>query len=110
MIYALCYLVPPVSPSNIKVERIDSGTKLRISWDPLTPEQARGFITNYTVSYRKKSEESRKRQILEKIVHSNENSTIIEDLDPNQEYSVSVRADTVAGSGKLSEPVSIQGS
>ena len=102
--------MPPVSPSNIKVERIDSGTKMRVSWDPLTPEQAWGFVTNYTVSYyRKKSEERRKRQTLVKIIPGTDSSTIIEDLNPNYEYSVSVRADTKAGSGKASEPLSLQG-
>ena len=103
------YIVPPVSPSNIKVEKFNSGTKIRVSWDPLTPEQAWGFVTNYTVSYKKKSDKSRKRQTLEKIVPGNESSTIIEGLDPNHEYSVSVRAGTNAGNGKVSESVSIQG-
>ncbi len=101
--------MPPVSPSNIKVEKLDSGTKIRVSWDPLTPEQAWGFVTIYTVSYKKKSEESRKRQTLDKIVPGNESSTIIQDLDPNHEYTVSVRAGTKAGNGKVSESVSIQG-
>ena len=101
--------MPPVSPSNIKAERIDSGTRMRVSWDPLTPEQAWGFVTNYTVSYRKKSEERRKRQTLVKIIPGTDSSTIIEDLNPNHEYSVSVRADTKAGSGKPSESLSIQG-
>ena len=95
--------MPPVSPSNIKVEKIDSGAKLRVSWDLLTPEEARGFVTDYIVSYRS---ESRKRQTSEKIVPGTESSTIIEGLDPNQEYSVVVRADTKAGKGETSEPVS----
>ena len=98
--------MPPVSPSNIKVEKIDSSAKLNVSWDRLTPEEAWGFVTNYIVSYKKEQSESQKRQTSEKIVPGTESSTIIEDLDPNQEYSVSVRADTEVGMGKISEPVS----
>lgn len=75
----------------------------------MTPEQAWGVVTNYTVSYKKESDKSQKRQTLEKVVPGTESSIIIEDLDPNHEYSVSVRADTKAGSGKVSKPVSTQG-
>ena len=101
-------LAPPVSPSNVKVDKIDSGTKISVSWEPLTPEQAWGFVTSYTISYSKEGE-SRKRQTSEKTVPGNKNSTIIEGLDPNQDYSVSVRADTKAGAGKVSELTSTKG-
>ena len=87
---------------------MDSGTKIRVSWDPLTPEEAWGFVTSYAVSY-KKDGESRKRQTMEKTVPGTESSTIIEGLDPNQDYFVSVRANTKAGMGNLSKPTSIKG-
>lgn len=105
---SLCLLAiaPPVSPSNIKVDKM--GSKMSVSWDPLTPEQAMGFVTSYTITYAKEGG-SRKRQILEKVVPGTENSTVIEGLDPNQDYSVSVRADTKAGVGKVSEPASSKG-
>ena len=86
------------------------GTTLSVSWDRLTPEQAFGFVTSYTISYSKEGGESqKKRQILEKTVPGTENSTVIGDLDPNQDYSVYVRADTKAGAGKVSEPTSTKG-
>ena len=99
---------PPVSPSNVKANKIDSGTKISVSWDPLTPEQAWGFVTSYTISYTKEGE-PQKRQTSEKTVPGSESSTVIEDLDPNQDYSVSVRGDTKAGAGKVSEPASTKG-
>ena len=105
-----CFLTPapPVSPSNVKAEKIDSGTKIKVSWEPLTPEEARGFVTSYTIAYTKEGE-LRKRQMSEKIVPGTQNSTIIEGLDPNQDYSVSVQASTKAGVGKISEPTSTKG-
>ena len=90
------------------MDKIDSGTKISVSWEPLTPEQAWGFVTSYTISYSKEGE-SQKRQTSEKTVPGTKNSTIIEGLDPNQDYSVSVRADTKAGAGKVSEPASTKG-
>lgn len=99
-------LVPPVPPSNVKTEKIDSGTKIRVSWDPLSPEQAWGFVTSYTVSYTKEGVSRRKRQTLDKAVPGRDTSTIIDGLDPSQDYSISVRADTKIGAGKPSEPIS----
>ena len=93
-------IAPPISPSNIKVDKM--GSKMSVSWDPLTPEQARGFVTSYTIAYAKEGG-SRKRQILEKVVPGTENSTVIEGLDPNQDYSVSIRANTKAGGVKVSD-------
>lgn len=98
---------PPVSPSNIKVEKIDSGTKLGVSWDLLTPEEAWGFVTSYTVSYTK--EDARKRQRMDKTVPGTQNSLVIEDVDPNSDYSVLVSASTTAGMGKESDPTSSKG-
>ena len=90
------------------MDKLDSGTKISVSWDPLTPEQAWGFVTNYTISYTKEGE-PQKRQTSEKTVPGTDNSTVIEGLDPNQDYSVSVRGDTKAGVGKMSEPASTKG-
>lgn len=42
--------VPSAAPSNVNGDRID-GTRMRVSWAPLTLELARGFITHYTVFY-----------------------------------------------------------
>lgn len=98
---------PPVSPSNIKVEKTDSGTKLGVSWDLMSPEDAWGFVVSYTVSYSKDDE--RKRQGMEKTVPGTQNSIIIEDVDPSNDYSVVVWASTKTGMGKQSEATLTKG-
>lgn len=98
---------PPASPSNIKVEKIDSGTRLGVSWDFMTPEDAWGFVVSYTVAYSK--EAKRKRQEMEKTVPRTQNSIIIDDVDPNNDYSVVVWASTKIGMGKRSEATSTKG-
>ena len=99
---------PPVSPSNINVEKIESGTKIEVTWDLLTPEEAFGFVLSYIISYQKE-DHSRKRQIMHKTVPGTQNSVVIEDIDPNADYDVFVSASTKAGVGKQSEPSSTKG-
>ena len=98
---------PPVSPSNIKVEKTDSGTKLGVSWDFMSPEDAWGFVVSYTVSYSKDNE--CKRQGMEKTIPGTQNSIIIEDVDPRNDYSVVVWASTKTGMGKQSEATLTKG-
>ena len=43
---------PPIPPANVEVNRT-SDTVMIVGWDLLTPEQARGFITSYTVVFSK---------------------------------------------------------
>ena len=101
--------MPPVSPFNVKVERTDPGDKMTVSWDIMTPEEAWGFIISYTVSYKKAEDESGKRQSMEKTASSTDSTLPIEDLDPGQDYIVTMWANTRAGMGKQSEPISTKG-
>ena len=98
--------MPPVSPSNIKLEKI--GTGVNVSWNLMTPEEAWGFVISYTVSYSKDGSSS-KRQSVETTVPATQNSMIIEDADPDYEYVVIVWASTVAGMGKQSKMISTRG-
>ena len=101
---APCYnLVPQIPPSNIKVEA-DSPTKLRVSWDLMTPDEAQGFVVSYTVSYKK--EELLSDEGLQKTVPEDRNSLFIDDLDSNQGYSIVMWANTTAGMGEPSKPIS----
>lgn len=95
--------MPPIPPANFKVE-VDSHTKLRASWDRLTPEEAQGFVVSYTVFYKK--EESQQDEGMEKSVPGTENSLFIENLDSNQGYSLMVWANTTVGMGQPSQPIS----
>jgi fibronectin type 3 domain-containing protein len=96
--------VPPVPPSNIKVEaESDTGTKLTVTWDALTPEEAWGFVTYYTVSYKKPTDFDTG---MEMSVSSTKNSLQIEGLDPNQDYVIVMWANTTTGMGQQSKPIS----
>ena len=87
--------VPSTAPSNVNGDRID-GTRMRVSWDPLTLEQARGFITHYTVLYQSST-------LMEVVtVPGNETTVVIGGLDVTQSYSISVSAGTSVGNGEPS--------
>ena len=97
-------LVPSVSPSGVRVERLNS-TAMNVSWTLLTLEEARGFVTSYTVSYRK--DEGMAKRTTESVVvpGGEQSSVVIGGLDPGSSYQVSVSASTSAGTGDMSEPV-----
>ena len=92
-------LVPSVSPSGVRVERLNS-TAMNVSWTLLTLEEARGFVIYYTVSYRK--DEGMAKRTTESVVVQ-QSSVVIGGLDPGSSYLVSVSASTSAGNGEMSE-------
>ena len=75
-----------------------------VSWTPLTYSEARGFITHYTVHY-SPVEVERKRQALATMTQivpgMDTNTTRIESLDPNTDYTVQVSATNAAGTSAL---------
>ena len=94
--------MPPVPPSNIKVE-LDSNTKIIVTWDLLNPEEAWGFVTSYTVSYKKATDSDNGKEM---SVSGTDNSLQIGDLDPNQDYIIVMWANTTAGMGQRSKAIS----
>ena len=86
--------VPSAAPSNVNGDRID-GTRMRVSWAPLTLELARGFITHYTVFY-----QSTLMEVV--MVPGNETTVVIGGLAVAQSYSISVSAGTSVGNGESS--------
>ena len=97
-------LVPSVSPSGVRVERLTS-TAMNVSWTLLTLEEARGFVTSYTVSYRK--DEGMAKWTTESVVvpGGEQSSVVIGGQDPGSSYLVSVSASTSAGTGDMSEEI-----
>ena len=81
-------LAPQKSPENVEYER--SGTIIIISWDPLNLIEARGFPV-YTVTLTRSNGDG----IIS--VTTNETDVVIEDLDPNVEYSLTVVVGTSSG-------------
>lgn len=50
-IFCVCvYAVPTTSPQNVAIEWI-SPSEIYVSWDPLSLEEARGFVSSYTITY-----------------------------------------------------------
>ena len=81
-------LAPQKSPENVKYER--SGTIISVSWDPLSLIEARGFPV-YTVTLTPSNNDG----IIS--VTTNETDVVIEDLDPNVGYSLTLVVETSSG-------------
>ncbi len=92
--------VPP-APSTISVIRLN-GTHMNVSWRPIPLTESNGFIEEYRISYSRSISTKRKRQIGTINVRSNVSYIIIGNLNPSNQYSVTVSAQTSAGSGEQS--------
>ena len=78
---------------------------MNVSWVKLTLEEARGFVTGYTVRY--DSIESRRTRL--EVVDPDSSYKVIGDLALTESYSISVSASTIAGEGTGSAPIIFQG-
>ncbi len=101
-----------IDTDNINVTRV-SGTVIRVEWVPLTLVQARGFIQFYVVSYEPNS--NRKRQgggastSGSVMVPGNQSTAVLDGLDPNLEYRITMAALNGAGTGIQSDPIISKG-
>lgn len=79
-----------------------SPTTMEVSWRPLTLSEARGFVTFYSIAYTP-TPNSRRRQAPQDTMYVNasadSSSVTIEGLDGDLAYTVTVTANTIAGSG-----------
>ena len=102
----------PVRPTINGVVRLagDNGT---ISWDPITPENARGFLTSVTLAYEEVPrtgndqcpplDSAKTKTFTENLYEISSYS--IANLTANQEYCVALQASTIAGSSGYTEPL-----
>ena len=72
---------------------------MMVSWSPLTAENARGYLSNYTVYYWPITDD---KQVMNITVPHNTTSVFIPELIPGEEYKVEVLGTTGAGSGERS--------
>ena len=72
-----------------------------VSWDTIPLTVSRGFVQNYTVTYRSHDKQL---PLNEVIVVGTQNYVLIANLIPMQQYVVSVAATTSAGQGNASNP------
>lgn len=89
----------PIRSPKIEVTAI-SPTKMRVSWQKLSPELARGLVTKYEIHYRKRSQTA---YHVTDVPDGRLESHVLEDLQPSVKYEVRVLAGTAAGFAKVSE-------
>ena len=111
-IYLLFSVPPPVQ--NVQVTRIN-GTAANVTWDLISITEARGTLTNYTVTLTPQSASSRRRRqttnnggSISVTVSPQQSSVVVGGLDPSLQYRVSVSARTAgAGQGNGSDPLPV---
>ena len=75
-----------------------SDSSVALSWEPLTLEEARGFVTGYTVTAVPITEAERRRQgEIMTTVDPNTSRVVLNGLDPRLPYWVSVSGSTAVG-------------
>ena len=84
------------------VSHISEVTAL-VSWTPLTLVEARGFITDYEISYWTVGSDGL--DIMSIQVSGDSNSTLITRLDPRSEYYITVSVSTIVGKSNISTPI-----
>ena len=94
--YVRSYTVPRFGPSVTNITRL-SGSSVSVSWHPLTLEEARGFITEYTVTAQPANTQRRQEGTLTVSVPPSESMAVVEGLEHTLAYWVSVSASTAAG-------------
>ena len=72
-----------------------------MSWRPLSRSEARGFITNYTITYWRVGSNAANAGTIT-VSGEDASSAIIINLDPNSDYYFTVSAGTVQGVGNVS--------
>ena len=99
------HTVPVSHPRDITVTRV-SPTSANVSWTPLTLSEARGFITEYNITYWREGSDSANGMTIR--VAGNESSVIINYLDADLNYFFTVSVGTVEGASNVSEAIIIQ--
>lgn len=103
----MTYIAPvKVYPLNVHVQRLNDGTTIQVSWNPVSLEAARGFFV-YCIILAPISTHTMQRV----VVPYNESSINITGIDSNRAYTVTVSISvlTVGGltDGPSSPPVQI---
>ena len=104
MIHA--HTAPVSHPCDITVTRVSS-TSAIVSWTPLTLSEARGFVTEYSVTYWREGSDSANGVTVR--VPGNESSVIVNNLDADSNYLFTVSAGTVEGASNVSDTIVFQG-
>ena len=102
------HAVPAAAPKIKPFLRI-SATSVRISWQPLTPEESRGVVSMYHVKYRPLERVTRRSlDDMSVVISTIDLEVTITDLDPRVTYAVAVAASTSAGIGNYSSETVVE--
>ena len=96
------YPAPNIAPKNVAVVRVN------ITWGKLSLEEARGFITGYSVTYDITDGRTRG-EVRSELVGRDESYKLIGSLDIAKGYYVTVSARTSAGEGVASDAFVVNG-
>ena len=96
LVIKFIHIAPMTPPRNIEVDRINS-TAVKVTWEPLTLIEARGFITNYTVTLQPQGSRKRADGSIVVTVPHNVSDVTITGLDPDTNYIVTVVVGTSVG-------------
>lgn len=87
----------PPAPKNVTVHRL-SNSEMNVSWVPLTIVEARGFLLPYIIFYTRANGSSNGSQEESMTsVPANQSNTVIDGLEAEVEYDVSVFGQTNTG-------------
>ena len=98
---------PQFAPKRVTVERL-TNTVMLVHWEMLTLEQARGFITQYTVFYEVVGGNKGALPITMNETVLGDDNKVIGELESKLAYLVYVSASTSVGMGNLSDPVLLE--
>ena len=92
-----------------------SGTNSLIAWQPLTPDDAHGYLTQIDVAYVEApmdsdcsdTNPSEEGMVIVVTTNLNTSQFVFDSLQPDKEYCVSVQASTAVGPSGYSAPIKI---
>ena len=99
---------PDTAPKEVSVSRLN-GTHMNISWVKLTLEEARGFVTGYTVRYDNIESRRERREARVEVVPPESSYKVIGGLGFTESYSITISASTLAGEGIDSMAIRVSG-
>ena len=107
-LFIYLYLCTPIAPGPVIIEDVNrfNATHMTVLWIPLTLEEARGFVSSYTVrAFPTKSQTGHK---ILKAFPKNARSCILADLEPAATYLVSVFASNEEKEGATNPPILVE--
>lgn len=103
----IIFVSAPNYAPNVGATRLNV-THMNITWIKLSLEEARGFITGYTVLYNTLNSRRKKEAVIE-FIDPEGSYKVISGLGFTTSYSVTVSASTTAGQGISSPPIIVDG-